>query len=214
MLYAYAVTRDGRYLEAARRAGEWAMKRPLVLNWNYNSFAGWLLARLYRVTGEKQYLDAARATVEFGVLPGQMGNGRWFDQHNARIQYHSIMMRCLAEFYLALVQASDRYAATIKDHLVRGLDNLAAQITTYGASNVSELLSTDALCMGSLALGSRAEWEKALNVNINFLCNQFLPELRQRGYPMTETTAHYLLYRRVRQGKAKATEMLPRLGIG
>jgi hypothetical protein len=123
------------------------------------------------------------------------------------------MLRALVEFYLALVQAHDPAADRVKDHTVRGLNSLAAQITTYGASNATELLSTDALCLGLLAFGPRPAWQKALNVNIHYLCDVFLPQLVERGYPMTETVAHYLLYRRILLGKAKATEMQLRMGL-
>lgn len=212
LLYAYAVTEDERYLDAARRAGEWAIPRPLVLNWNYNSFSGWLLARLYRVTQEQRYLDEAMTKFKYGVLPGQMANGRWFDQHNAKIQYHSTMLRSLVEFYLALRQAEDPYAEFVKARTLRGLDNLAQQITAYGASNIHEMLSTDALCAGLLAFGGRAQWIRALNININCVCDVALPALEARNYPMTETTVHYLLYRAVKAGNGTAVEM--NLGLG
>jgi hypothetical protein len=136
-----------------------------------------------------------------------MENGRWFDQHNARIQYHSVMLRSLIDFYLALEQAGDPYADRIKDHIILGLDNLAEQITTYGASNVHELLSLDALCMGLMTFGYHESWERAANVNVNFLCDHFLPKLEESGYPMTETVAQYVLYRRVKDGKARSREI-------
>ncbi len=44
----WKLTNEKRYLEAARRAGDWAIERPLVLNWNYNAFSVGLLARLAR----------------------------------------------------------------------------------------------------------------------------------------------------------------------
>jgi len=207
LLYAYAITGDARYLDSARRAAEWAIDRPLVNNWNYNCFSGWVLARLYRVTDEQRYLDAATVKFKYGVLPGQMENGRWFDQHNARIQYHSVMLRSLVDFYLALVAAGDPYAGEVKDHVIRGLDNLAEQITTYGASNVHELLSLDALCMGLMTFGYHENWERAANVNVNFLCDHFLPRLEEGGYPMTETVAQYLLHRRVKDGEARSREI-------
>lgn len=208
LLYAYALTGNRKYLDSARRAGDWAAKRMLVSNFNYNGFSGELLARLYRVTGEKRYLDAAIEKMKYGVLPGQMANGRWFDQHNAAIQYHSIMMSQLTELYLALRQAKHPYAAEVKQHITLGLDNVAAEINTQGAvrGKAQEMLCLDALARGLLLFGANAQWERAANVDVNFLCNQFLPELEKRGEPMTETVTQYLLFRRVKENKARACE--------
>lgn len=58
-----------------------------------------------------------------------------------------------------------------------------------------------------MTFGPHEKWEKAANVNVNFLCNHFLPRLEERGYPMTETIAQYLLYRRVKEGKAHSREI-------
>ena len=201
LLDAYRVTGDKRYLASARRAAEWAIDRPLVLNWNYNCFSGWLLAKLYRATSEERYLNEATRIFKYGVLPGQMSNGRWVDQHNARIQYHSVMLRSLIDYYGALKQADAPYADTVKNHIELGLDNLAAQITTYGASNVHELLSLDALCLGLSAFGDRPRWRQAVNVNVNTLCGRFLLELEKRGMPMTEAVASYLHYTRREVGE-------------
>lgn len=209
LLYAYALTGQPSYLEAARRAGAWAAKRPLVGNFNYNGFSGELLARLYRVTGERAYLTQAVEKLKYGVLPGQMENGRWFDQHNAAIQYHSIIQSQLIELYLAFKQAGDPYADEVKRRLALGLDNLAGQINTYGAvrGKAQEMLCLDALVRGLLVFGPQAQWERAANIDVNYLCNQFLPELEKHGEPMTETVAQYLLYRRVIAGKAQACEI-------
>jgi rhamnogalacturonyl hydrolase YesR len=52
LISAWELTKDARYLDAARKSGDWAMSRPLVENWNYNAFSVGLLARLATVTGE------------------------------------------------------------------------------------------------------------------------------------------------------------------
>jgi len=212
LLYAYAETGDEKYLQGARQAGEWAVAQPVVRNFNYNCFSGQLLARLYRVTGDQKYLDAARQKFEVGVLPGQMDNGRWFDQHNARIQYHSVMLRALIDYYHALTQASEPGAERVKNAITLGLDNLAGQINTYGASNIHEMLSLDALVLGLLAFGDHAHWERAANVCVNAICDVALPQLEQHRMPMTETVASYILYRKVKEGEADALETVARLG--
>ena len=194
LLHIYRLTGDDRYLQSAKRAGEWAMGRNLVANYNYNGFNGQLLSRLYRLTGEQRYLDRARWVFEYGVMSGQLDNGRWFDQHNAKIQYHAIMMSQLAEFQLALRQADDPFAATVESALVRGLDNMALEITSNGSSNTHEMLAVDALVFGSRVLGGRDLWTRAINVDMNFLLNQFQPKLQGMGSPLPEPVGTYILF--------------------
>ena len=213
LIYAYADTGNSKYLEAARHAGEWAIAQTIVRNWNYNCFSGQLLARLYRVTGEARFLDEARHKFQVGVLPGQMENGRWVDQHNACIQYHSVMLRALIDYYLALVQAGDVDAERVKGHILLGLGNLAEQITKYGASNIHEMLSLDALSLGLLTFEDHPEWDRAANVCVNAICDVALPMLEQRRMPMTETIASYILYRKATDGSAKVREVASKLGL-
>ncbi|MGH9845093.1 MAG: hypothetical protein ACREEM_40775 [Blastocatellia bacterium] len=115
----------------------------------------------------------------------------------------------MSELYLALRKARDPYADEVKRHVVLGLDNLAGQIDGYGAvpSKAHEMLCLDALVRGLLIFGPRENWERAANADVNYLCDQYLPELDKRGAPMTETVANYLLWRRARDGKARACEI-------
>lgn len=209
LLHAYILTGDKKYLDSARRAGDWAAKRPLVKNFNYNGFSGCLLARLYRVTGEKKYLDAAKDKFVYGVMPGQMENGRWFDQHNAAIQYHALMMRQLIEFYLALRKAKDPLEEAVKKSIITGLDNMAEEDTTYGVTigKAGESLGIEAYAFGSMLFGKRESWDRAADINIKFLTKEFLPEIEKRGFPFPETAASYLLYRRFADGKAISCEI-------
>ena len=100
VVHLFEVTAEDRYKKAAIRAADWATTRRVVPNWNYNSFSILLLAEVYRITGDKKYLDAARKKARLGLLPGQLTEGprkgRWFDAHNARPAYHYIMVRGLA----------------------------------------------------------------------------------------------------------------------
>lgn len=102
----YEVTKEAKYLESARKSAEWAIPRPLSSNWNYNSFSVQLLAKAYGVTGEERYLNSAIRKAILGVIPGQMTDGtragRWIDPHNAKVEYHYIMMRALAQLVAAM----------------------------------------------------------------------------------------------------------------
>ena len=99
-------TKDDKYKKAAVRAADWAATRPVVTNWNYNSFSVFLLAEVYRITGDKKYLESAKKKIRLGILPGQLTEGprkgRWADAHNARPAYHYIMVRGLAALAAAM----------------------------------------------------------------------------------------------------------------
>lgn len=120
MLDLYEVTKDRLYLDSARKAADWAAARPLCPNWNYNSFSVFLLAKIFDVTHEVKYLDAAIHKARLGVIPGQLTDGphagRWTDPHNARPAYHYIMMRALVK--VVAVMSPDHVA---RPEIVRAL---------------------------------------------------------------------------------------------
>lgn len=109
MFELFQETKEPKYLNAATKAADWAMSRPLVVNWNYNSFSVYLLAKAFEVSGDQKYLAAATTKTRLGVIPGQLTDGqyagRWVDPHNARPAYHYIMLRALA--HLAMVMPKD-----------------------------------------------------------------------------------------------------------
>jgi hypothetical protein len=162
LISAWEVTNDVRYLAAARKAGDWAIERPLVLNWNYNAFSVGLLARLATSTGEDKYLQAALTKARLGVLPGQLPTGRWFDSHNASAIYHNILLRELLKLVQALPQNHiDRPA--IVDALVRGLDQAADETIRNGYSGTW----TDNFAQGLQWLGESKKWQDSLYINLN-----------------------------------------------
>lgn len=190
LLTAYAATGNTAWLEAARRAGEWGLRQPLVPNWNYNCFHGWLAARLYRITGETPYLEASVALLRYGVLAGQMDDGNWFDAHNASAQYRAVMIRACLELHLALKGSGHPYAAELEQRTRRACDALARQTLEWGfdASKAWEALPVDTFSLALMAFGPDPFWERALNVEINGL-------LARHPRPLPESVATYLLYR-------------------
>lgn len=203
LLLGYEVTGDKRYLEAAKRAGEWAIPTPMVRNFNYNGFSGILLARLYRVTGDPKWLAAAKVKFRYGVLPGQLPNGRWLDQHNAKIQYHGELMVQLSEYWLALHQAGDPEAATVEREWRLGLANLCEEITQLGTADAANGRSIEALSMALMILGPNETWERSLNIVVNYITGPFGQDLVAQRKLLPDTVATWLLYRAKRDGGPK-----------
>jgi hypothetical protein len=138
LLELYEFTKEKKYLASAKKAADWAMSRPVVPNWNYNSFSVSLLARTFRVTSDKKYLEAAKKKTLLGVLPGQLKDGphagRWNDAHNARPSYHYLLLRGLVEL-LAVLPKDDVDRATVLEALKLGLKARNSDFTKLGAPN-------------------------------------------------------------------------------
>ena len=138
ILQLYEVTKDDRHLESVRKSADWTARQPLCPNWNYNSFSVFLLSRMYVVTREQKYLDAAIMKARLGVIPGQLTNGpragRWIDPHNARPAYHYIMMRALT--HLVAVMPPEHVARPeIVCALSLGLKTRNAEMVARGIMN-------------------------------------------------------------------------------
>ena len=194
LLAAYAATGNSAWLEAAKRAAEWGMRQPLVPNWNYNCFHGWLAARLYRITREQRYLDAALEFIRYGTFAGQMDDGNWFDAHNASTQYRAVMIRACLELHLALKSIGHPYAAELEQRTRRAVDALARHTLAWGHDPAKswETLTVDAFSLALMTFGPNPDWERALNVEVNGLA-------KGNSRPLPESVATYLLYRAGKQ---------------
>ncbi|MFO1449421.1 MAG: hypothetical protein U1F61_14805 [Opitutaceae bacterium] len=196
LIHGYALTGERRYLEAALRAGHWARPRLYSPNFNYNGFSGLLFSRLYRATSDRAWLEDARNVFEYGVMVGQLPNGRWFDQHNAKIQYHAILCAQMAEYLLALQFAKDPSIPRVEQALRRGLDNLAAELVTYGTNNAEEALSLLALSFGSRVVDPAPEWATATSIAVNYVTGPLAERLRARDVGLPEPVAAWVLWSR------------------
>jgi hypothetical protein len=181
LVSAWELTHDKKYLEAARKSGDWAMSRPLVSNWNYNAFSVGLLARLATATGEAKYLDAAIEKAQIGVLPGQMATGRWFDAHNACAVYHNILMRELLELLHALPE-DHPFRPIVFDAVTRGLNQAAEETINNGYAGTW----TDNFARGLQWIGENQEWRSALNINLNASGQNGAPSIGFAAVPVIE----------------------------
>ena len=143
MFELYEATREKEYLESAVRSADWAASRPMVTNWNYNSFSVGLLARAFAVTGERKYLEAATKKARLGVIPGQLIDGpyagRWLDGHNARPPYHYIMLRSLVAL-VEVMPKNDPSRPEVLHSLSLGLKARNKDFVERGATNKDHAL--------------------------------------------------------------------------
>lgn len=143
MFELYEATREKEYLESAVRSADWAASRPMVTNWNYNSFSVGLLARAFAVTGERKYLEAATKKARLGVIPGQLIDGpyagRWLDGHNARPPYHYIMLRSLVAL-VEVMPKNDPARPEVQHSLSLGLKARNKDFVERGATNKDHAL--------------------------------------------------------------------------
>jgi hypothetical protein len=100
---------------------------------------------MFRVTGERKYLDAAKEKARLGIYPGQLTEGpyrgRWNDRHNARLVYHYILLRGLAAL-VAVLPDDDADLPRAREALVLGLRVRNAEIVRQGVANPETVLDT------------------------------------------------------------------------
>jgi hypothetical protein len=160
LAYGFQILKTPRYLEAARKAGDWALTFPLSYNWNYNAFSVWQLAKIYEVTKEEKYRQRARDIALLGVLPGQLDSGRWSDQHNARSVYHWIMVRGLVEL-LRVMPADSADSKFIRERTKLAVQSRVDDILAHGGSNSESALV--ALVDALSYFGPNKQWHDALD---------------------------------------------------
>ncbi len=171
MITAFEQLRDRRCRESARRACEWAVAQPVVLNWNYNAFSVWALARYMRVTGDQEFLAPAIQKLRLGVLPGQLPGGRWMDPHNARTVYHAIILRAMTELY-AVLPKDEPIRARLRDAIQRAERVLVDEICTRGATDADHSLS--ALCAVERVFGPEPRRSDAIRTIVNAMYRQIV----------------------------------------
>jgi len=95
----YRETKNSQYLEGAKSAAKWAASKPVVSNFNYNSFSIILLSEVYAETSDLFFLNEAISRAELGVFSGMIRQGEdaghWIDPHNERVVYRQVMLRAI-----------------------------------------------------------------------------------------------------------------------
>lgn len=132
LLRAGSVFGEPAWSAAGLRAADWAMGQPCVTNFNYNAFSISLLAAAHVTAPEVGYLDKALAKFQVGVAPGQSGNGRWIDSHNARTVYHIIILKAMGDLLTALPAERTGDITSVKAVAAPALEALLAEFDAMG----------------------------------------------------------------------------------
>ena len=187
LLDLYDVTKEGRYLDSVRKSADWAADRPLCPNWNYNSFSVFLLAKMYGVTREVKYLDAAVHKARLGVIPGQLTDGpnvgRWVDPHNARPAYHFIMMRALAQVALVIPPTHPDRPDIVRS-LALGLTTRNAEMITQGVMTKDHAIEALFLVHRAFENDSRFLRETRSTEALDAMARLVSEEFRRGGQPL------------------------------
>jgi hypothetical protein len=150
---AFVVTKLERYKQATLRVAEYLRTQRIVVNYNYNSFVAYGLARAFSLTGNPEYRDRAAKVLRIGVLPGQLENGRWVDGHNARSAYHAIIIFNAANV-VNIMPAGTPLRDTLAGMLTRAARNFSNQLYACGPSGgyvwLIEMNATNVLLPSSL----------------------------------------------------------------
>ena len=184
----YAYPGKPKYLESAEFAAEWALRQPVVPNWNYNSFSVYLLAELAQVTAREDLIRSAVEKARLGVYPGQIVEGphagRWFDPHNARLAYHYILVRSLVSLAAACEEGTPERSQAIES-LKLALEAHSESFTKKGIGNVDSAMEAHLLLEQRFSASDRSIKGKGRDVPMNALEAYSVSRFRRRSLPVS-----------------------------
>jgi hypothetical protein len=178
MVLVYDALGDQKYLDSAKRCGEYVKRIPVVRNWNYNAFSARFVAYLYGVTRDKRTLDVLAEKLDLGVLPGMMENGRYFDAHNAKTVYHLIIIESLLAASQVMPKEHPVYEETLRASK-KTIENLAQEVLAVGPNHLDRSLGVFSRYL--MWFGPNDEVQKALGATVNEILGPITPESTGSG---------------------------------
>jgi hypothetical protein len=130
---AYLYTNKLNYKNIAVSIGNYLINLKFNTNYNYNSFVSLGLTRAFQLTNDSTYLKRAITNIRYGVLPGQLSNGRWVDGHNAKSIYHAIILKNIS-VTLNLIPTTNENYDNLKNMLIKAISNYVEYYTTCNYS--------------------------------------------------------------------------------
>jgi hypothetical protein len=120
---AYNYTGNINYKNIAISIGNYLKPLKFNRNYNYNTFVSLGLTRAYQLNNDITFLDRAIKNIRYGVLPGQIANGRWVDGHNANSRYHSVIIQNIVPT-IKLIPALNIYKGSLDTMTYKAIKNL------------------------------------------------------------------------------------------
>ncbi len=177
-VYGAKILGDPRYLEASKRAADWAIPFPISPNNNYNLFAVWHLAAHYRMTRDPACLEAAIHKTREGGFPEQLPGGGW-PGHNSWIWYHGIILRGMAEL-LDVLPEGHPFIPELQASLIAGFNRIIREQRKTGQAppNPGSMEKThkNVFCLDAALIAEPAY--PGLTNTINGLAHFLLKEFR------------------------------------
>lgn len=130
---AYLYTNHVNYKNIAISIGNYLLNLKFNTNYNYNTFVSLGLTRAFQLTNDSAYLNRAIINIRYGLLPGQLSNGRWVDGHNAKSVYHAIILKNTS-VTLNLVPNTSVYYDSLRNSMIKAINNY---VNYYHSCNYS-----------------------------------------------------------------------------
>ncbi len=130
---AYVYTGNIQYKNIALSVANYLMPLKMNVNYNYNTFVSLALTRGYQLNNDANYLNRAIINSRYGLLPGQLANGRWVDGHNANSRYHNLIVYNIVPT-INLIPSNSPYKADLDTMSVRAIQNLLNYSNSCGSA--------------------------------------------------------------------------------
>lgn len=164
---AYVYTGNIQYKNIALSVANYMMPLKMNKNYNYNSFVSLALTRGFQLNNDTNYLNRAIINLRYGLLPGQLANGRWVDGHNANSRYHNLII-CNIVPTINLIPSTSPYKTDLDTMAVRAIQNLLNYSNSCGsATGFRWLISSYVLDSTLYSAATRTQIKDLIGRHIN-----------------------------------------------
>jgi len=182
----YRETKNSQYLESAKSAAKWAASKPVVSNFNYNSFSVILLSEVYAETGDLFFLNEAISRAGLGVFSGMIRQGEdaghWIDPHNERVVYRQVMIRAITSL-IARTPDNHPKRSELLSNFNLMTEAMFKQQLTFGISNPDSTMLSYCETLKHTGDASISAWPPELASTLSNIATTSLLKKKPFGGP-------------------------------